>query len=62
VAKVPRLITAAELDDMTPDQRAIAFNERIVTDLDDLPDDFRQEVIDTAHRLTAQLDQQQPRR
>jgi hypothetical protein len=53
------LITAAELDEMTPDQRAAAFNDRIITDLDELPDDFRQKVIDTAHRLAAQLDQQQ---
>lgn len=59
MAKVPRLITAAELDEMTPDQRAAAFNDRIITDLDELPDDFRQKVIDTAHRLAAQLDQQQ---
>jgi hypothetical protein len=59
VSKVPRLITAAELDEMTPDQRAAAFNDRIITDLDELPDDFRKKVIDTAHRLTAQLDQQQ---
>ena len=61
MAKVPRLITAAELDEMTPDQRAAAFNERIITDLDDLPDDFRRKVIDTAHRLAGQLEQQQHR-
>jgi hypothetical protein len=47
------LITAAELDEMTPDQRAAAFNDRIITDLDELPDDFRKKVIDTAHRLAA---------
>lgn len=62
MAKVPRLITAAELDEMTPDQRAAAFNERIITDLDDLPDDFRQTVIDTAHRLATNLDHHQPGR
>jgi hypothetical protein len=56
------LITSAELDEMTPDQRTAAFSERIVTDLADLPDDFRQMVIDTAHRLAAKLFLGQPRR
>jgi hypothetical protein len=34
-APAPRLITAAELEQMTPDQRAAAFRERVVTNLDD---------------------------
>jgi hypothetical protein len=55
MAEVQRVVTAAELDQMTPDQRAAVFNERIVTSLDDLPDEFRQKVIDTAHRLANQL-------
>jgi diadenosine tetraphosphate (Ap4A) HIT family hydrolase len=57
VVEVPRLITAAELDEMTPDERAAAFGERIVTDFDDLPDDFRRKVFATAKRLAAQRDQ-----
>ena len=35
------LITAAELARMTPNERAAAVNERIVTDLDSVPRDFR---------------------
>ena len=51
-------LTAAELDQMTPDQRAAAFRERLVTDLAELPADFRQQVEDTARRLAGDL---QPR-
>lgn len=52
----PRLITAAELDKMTPDQRAAVFAERTVTNLDDVPEAFRQTIISTAERLSAELD------
>jgi hypothetical protein len=48
------LLTAAELDRMTPDARAAALAERVVTDLDILPDDFRQRVVETGERLAAQ--------
>lgn len=54
VADAPRLITAAEMDQMTPDQRAAVVNERVVTRLDDLPDEFRHKVLDTARRLAEQ--------
>ena len=50
-----KLLTAAELDQMTPDQRAAAFRERLVKDLDELPADFRQRVEETARRLVDQL-------
>jgi hypothetical protein len=56
VAETSRLIPAAELDQMTPDQRAALFAERTVTDLDDLPEDFRRKVIATAERLAGQID------
>ncbi len=58
MAEARKLLTAAELDQMTPDQRAAAFRERLVTDLDELPADFRQRVEETARRLADQL---QPR-
>ena len=61
VAEAPRLITAAEMDRLTPDERAAAVNERIVTDWDDVPEAFRQKVITTAHRLAEDLDLHQPR-
>ncbi len=52
----PRVLTAEELDAMTPDERAQAFNERIVTNLDELPAEFRDRVIETGQRLTNRRD------
>jgi hypothetical protein len=48
-------LTAAELDQMSPDQRAAALRERLVTDLDELPAGFRQRVEETARRLVERL-------
>jgi hypothetical protein len=56
VAEVPRLITAAELDLMSPDERARVVREHLVTGLDHLPDDFRRRVEATASQLAEQLD------
>ena len=36
---------------MTPNERQAAFNDRIVTNLDDLPTEFRNRVVATAERL-----------
>ena len=58
MAEARKLLTAAELDRMTPDQRAAAFRERLVTDLDELSAEFRQRVEETARCLA---DQSQPR-
>ena len=55
VADAPKVITAEELDAMSPDQRAQVVREHIVTDLDHLPDAFRQRVEKTAARLAEQL-------
>jgi hypothetical protein len=49
-----RLLTTEDLDAMSPDQRAAAVSERIVTDLDALPAEFRQRVVDTGARLAAE--------
>jgi hypothetical protein len=46
-----QLLTAGELDGMSPDERAAAVNDRIVTDLDELPAEFRDRVIATGQRL-----------
>jgi|GraSoiStandDraft_42_1057292.scaffolds.fasta_scaffold1846133_1 hypothetical protein len=54
MAEKPDLITAAALDAMSPDERAAAVRERIVTDLDELPTEFRQRVVTTAERLARQ--------
>ena len=51
MAGEPPLLTAAELDSMTPDERAAAFEQRLVTDLNTLPVEFRDRVIATAERL-----------
>ncbi len=55
MAEVPRLITAQELDAMSPDERARVVREHVVTDLNQLPDDFRRRVETTAGRLVEQL-------
>lgn len=52
VAEERPLITAAELDNMTPDKRARLFQSAIVTSLDDVPDDFRRRIEATARRLS----------
>jgi hypothetical protein len=49
------VLTTAELDAMTPDERAHALDERRVTDLDDLPSAFRARVEKTGQRLASEL-------
>lgn len=51
-----KLITAEELDRMTPDQRAAVVRDSIVTDWDDVPADFRRKVEATAAQLAASLE------
>jgi hypothetical protein len=55
VEDTPRAITAEELDAMSPDERAQVVREHMVTDLDQLPEAFRQRVEATAARLAEQL-------
>jgi hypothetical protein len=49
------LLTAAEMDAMTPDERATAVRERIATDLDEIPDGFRARIERTGQRLATEL-------
>lgn len=51
-----KLVTAEELDTMTPDQRAAVVRDSIVTDWDDVPADFRRKVEATAGHLAASLE------
>ena len=51
MADEPEILTAADLDAMTPDERADAFERRLVTDFDSLPDEFRERIVATAARL-----------
>lgn len=55
MAEAPRLITAEELDGMSPDERARVVREHIVTDLAQVPEGFRRRVETTAARLAEQL-------
>jgi hypothetical protein len=55
VPGAPKVITAEELDAMSPDQRARVVREHIVTDLDHIPEGFRQRIETTAARLVEQL-------
>jgi len=54
VADAPRLINAEVLDAMSPDERSQVVREHVVTNLDELPQDFRQQVETTAGRLAQQ--------
>ena len=55
MADAPRLISAEELDGMSPDERARVVREHIVTDLDQVPEGFRRRVEATAARLAEKL-------
>lgn len=49
------ILTAEDLDAMTPNERADAFDERIVTDIDTLPTAFVDRVIATGRRIADEL-------
>lgn len=55
VADAPKVVTAEELDQMSPDERAQIVRDHIVTELDQLPDGFRRRVETTAARLAEQI-------
>lgn len=55
----PELITAEMLDRMSPNERADAFNARVIRDLQQLPPHFRDEVVQHAQRLSEE--RQRPR-
>ena len=49
---IPRkLITAAEMDTMTPQERADAVDSATIRSWDDVPEPFRSEVLATAKEL-----------
>jgi hypothetical protein len=48
------IITAADMDKMTPQERADAVDASIVQSWDDVPEPFRTEVQETARRLGEQ--------
>lgn len=50
-----KIITAAEMDKMTPQQRADAVDAATVTSWDDVPEPFRSHVLAEAKELGARL-------
>jgi hypothetical protein len=50
-----KALSAAELDEMTPDERAAVVKAGIVGDLSELPDGFRERVERTGERLAEEL-------
>lgn len=44
-------LSADAMDAMSPDERLAAFRKRIITDLSDVSDGFREQVVETARRL-----------
>lgn len=52
-----RLVTAAQLDAMSPNERAAVLAEHIVMDLGELPEGFRDRVVATGQRLATERDQ-----
>lgn len=57
MAKDRDLMAAAELDELSPSERAQAVREGLVKDLDQLPESFRRRLEDSARRLSAELNQ-----
>ena len=51
----PKLVTAEELDAMSPNERATAFDERVVRDVDELPTGFRERVMKVGQELSDEL-------
>lgn len=47
-------VSANELDRMTPDERATAVRDRLVTDPGDLPNGLRNRIFETARRLAGE--------
>ncbi len=46
--------SAEDLDRMTPDERAALVRARIVTDQDELPQEFRDRIFETARRMSSE--------
>jgi hypothetical protein len=55
VAESRKVITAAEMDKMTPQQRADAVDAGIVRDWSQVEPDFRTRIEDRARQLAQQL-------
>ena len=52
-----RLVTADQLDAMSPNERAAVLADHIVMDLEELPEGFRERVVATGKRLATERNQ-----
>jgi hypothetical protein len=50
-----KLLTVEELDSMTNAERDAAFNDSVVSDLAELPDDVRDRFIERGRQLSREL-------
>jgi hypothetical protein len=50
-----RIVTAEELDPLSPNERAAAVDAHIVTSIEELPERFRIRVLQTGQRLAAEI-------
>ena len=55
MANSSRVVSVAEMEMMSPDERAVAVQSRVVTDLDELPETFRNSVLLRANALKEEL-------
>ena len=55
MAERGKIISAAEMDKMTPQERADAVDAGTLRSWDEVPEPFRSEVLETAKRLSAEL-------
>lgn len=49
------LVTAEQLDKMTPNERAALLRSRTITDLSELPPEFRERVLAKGQRIAEEL-------
>ena len=54
MSRPQKIVTAAEMDRMTPQQRADVVDASVVRSWDDVDPDFRERVLETARMLDAQ--------
>jgi hypothetical protein len=49
------LVTAEQMDKMTPNERAELVRSRVITDLDELSPEFRERVLAKGQRIAQEL-------
>lgn len=54
MSRPQKIVTAAEMDRMTPQQRADVIDASVVRSWDDVDPDFRERVLEAARMLDAQ--------